>query len=101
MSAAERSLEAALAQDVAKLAERRFVTVIGAAFIAECSQETIRRALRSGELHGSQQKKSGTWKMRPACVEAWVDKEPCEHQGPAREPVSLQEHRLRSTGAKR
>lgn len=101
MSAAQLSLEEALANDVAKLAEKRFVTVATAAFMTEYSQETIRRALRSGELHGSQQSKSGTWKMRPACIEAWVDKEPCKHQGPAREPVSLDEHRLRATKAKR
>lgn len=59
------------------------VTVEQAAHIADCHPETVRRALRSGELHGRQRGKGGTWKMRPGCVKKWAANEPCKHQLPS------------------
>lgn len=58
--------------------------------------ETVRRALRSGEMHGAQRGRGGSWSVRPECAEAWVDGVPCEHQDSVRRPVSLTERRLRA-----
>lgn len=41
---------------------------------------TIRLALVSGELHGTQHVKGGRWLVREDCFEAWLDGEKCEHQ---------------------
>ncbi len=68
------------------------VAVPAAAIIAGCHPETVRRALRSGELHGKQRGKGGTWKMRPGCVKKWAANEPCKHQLPAH-AVSLDAYR--------
>lgn len=73
------------------------ITVEQAAHLADCHPETVRRALRTGELHGRQRGKGGTWKMRPACVKRWAANEPCKHQAPPA-PVSLAEFRTRRTG---
>lgn len=70
------------------------ITVQQAAHIAGCNPETVRRALRSGELHGKQRGKGGTWKMRPGCVKHWAANEPCKHQSPT-PAVSLAEFRSR------
>lgn len=72
-----------------------FVTVPEASTIARCHIETVRDALRSGELHGTQRVKGGTWKLRPECVTAWVDGGLCEHQSERRAPVSLASFRAR------
>jgi len=66
-----------------------FLTVATAAERAACHPDTLRDALRSGDLHGTQRVKGGTWKIRPACIDAWVEGEPCEHALPAPRPVSL------------
>lgn len=75
-------------------AERR-LSVVQAATIAGCHIETIREALRAQELHGNQRVKGGTWRIRPACLEAWMDGDACEHQQ-ARRPVSLASYRRAS-----
>lgn len=41
---------------------------------------TIRLALMSGDLHGTQHVKGGRWLIREDCAEAWTDGEKCEHQ---------------------
>lgn len=82
----------------------RVVDVRGAAVIADRHPETVREAARRGELHGTQREgvnprthkpfRSPRWKFRPACVDAWVDGEPCEHQRAAfNPPVSLSDRR--------
>ncbi len=40
---------------------------------------TITRALQLGELHGVQAGRNGHWRMRPACVGAWLTGAGCEH----------------------
>ncbi|MFD5599216.1 helix-turn-helix domain-containing protein [Leucobacter sp. NPDC058333] len=74
------------------------VTVGQAAHIAGCHPETVRRALRTGELHGKQRTKSGTWKLRPGCVKKWAENEPCKHQIDSR-PVSLDAFRQRRSAS--
>ena len=68
------------------------INVEQAAALAGSCRETVRRALRSGELHGRQRAKGGTWKMRPGCVKRWAANEPCKHQE-LPQPVSLREFR--------
>lgn len=71
------TLLAALQRDLDAMASKRFLVVMEAALLAECHPDTVRAALRSGELHGAQRSKGGTWKVRPACLDAWVDGVPC------------------------
>ncbi|WP_194521943.1 helix-turn-helix domain-containing protein [Cellulosimicrobium sp. JZ28] len=54
--------------------------------VAEAAEEgrkhpiTVRRALESGELHGSQRVKGGRWTIEESCLSAWLAGETCEHQ---------------------
>ena len=87
-----------------------FVNVADAAVIAGRHPETIRQAAREGDLHGMQREgvnprthkpfRGAVWKFRPACVIAWVEGEPCEHQKRLLAPVSMGEYRSRK-GSKR
>ncbi|MHA3682822.1 helix-turn-helix domain-containing protein [Leucobacter sp. HY1908] len=88
------ALAAAVERDIEALAVNRFVSPFAAALMVGRHVETVRDALRSGELHGVQRVKGGAWRLRPACVEAWADGVPCAHQE-ERRPVSLQEWRTR------
>lgn len=102
---------AALERDVEALSQKRFVSAMEAGLIAGRHPETIREAARKGELHGMQREgvnprtnksfRGAQWRFRPACVEAWVDGVPCEHQDEARRPVSLSEFRMRAVGGQR
>jgi excisionase family DNA binding protein len=60
----------------------RRLTVAEAAKISNRHPDTLRRALACGELHGAQRVRGGRWSIRPECLDAWLDGEPCEHQGP-------------------
>lgn len=82
--------------DVEVLAAKRFLSPIEAGAFVGKDPETVRRALRSGEMHGSQRGRGGSWSVRPDCAEAWVEGLPCEHQDSARRPVSLMEFRARA-----
>ncbi len=97
MSTVERpaaSLADAADVDLKALGERRFVTAFEASLIAGLHLETVREALRAGDLHGSQRVKGGTWKIRPECIDPWLDGEPCAH---LRAPVvSLASRRRRA-----
>lgn len=84
---------------VAALYQKRFLTPLEAALISDSHVETVRDALRSGALHGSQRTKGGTWRVRPACVDAWIDGVRCEHQ--VAEVKPLDEWRWRTAGAGR
>lgn len=57
-----------------------WVDAEGAAQIAGVHPETIRDALRAGELHGSQRVKGGRWRVRPECVDVWIEGTVCSHQ---------------------
>lgn len=94
------SLAAAVERDLEALAAKRYVSPFEVALLADRHVETVRDALRLGDLHGSQRVKGGAWKIRPACAEAWADSLPCEHQGEARRPVSLAAWRTRPVGGK-
>lgn len=54
--------------------------VAEAAAAAHRHPVTLRRALESGLLHGTQSMKRGRWLIRQDCLEAWLDGIPCEHQ---------------------
>lgn len=87
MSAVEAAVTVAPAQ-------APFLTVPEAADVARCHIETVREALRAGDLHGTQRVKGGTWKIRPECVNAWVEGDECPHRT-SRSPVSLVSYRAR------
>jgi excisionase family DNA binding protein len=50
----------------------RLLNVRQAAEYASCHPETVRDALRSGELAGTQRKKGGAWKTTTAALDAWA-----------------------------
>lgn len=56
------------------------ITVIEAALIAKVHRQTIADALREGALHGGQNKKRGTWRIMPGCLEAWMVGDKCSHR---------------------
>jgi excisionase family DNA binding protein len=41
---------------------------------------TVRRALEAGELHGSQRKTGGRWRIHVECLDAWVAGTDCPHK---------------------
>lgn len=50
----------------------RLLNVAQAATEAHRHEDTIRDALRSGELRGGQRKKGGHWTIRDTDLEAWA-----------------------------
>lgn len=56
------------------------LTVAEVAAVARRHPVTVRVALESGELHGTQRAKNCRWLIREDCAEAWIDGEKCEHQ---------------------
>lgn len=93
----------ALERDLEAIAKKRFITAMEAALISDRHPETVRDAARAGDLHGAQRLgedgqplKGARWRFRPACVDAWVCGELCEHRM-AERPVSLSEYRLRAS----
>lgn len=54
-------------------------TVGSAADYTDRHPNTIRLALAAGELHGTQRVTGGTWRIRQACLDSWIDGEPCDH----------------------
>lgn len=42
--------------------------------------DTVRKALEAGELHGSQKKTKGRWRIHVDCLDAWCAGESCQHQ---------------------
>ena len=56
-----------------------WIDVDGAAAIAGVHPETIRDALRAGDLHGVQRVKGGRWRMRAECIDAWIEGVRCAH----------------------
>lgn len=41
---------------------------------------TVLKALESGELHGSQRRPKGRWRIHRDCLTAWASGGECEHQ---------------------
>lgn len=109
MSALQQAVEK-LEVEISKLSEKRFVNTMEAALLSDRHPETVREAARAGELHGSQRgglnprtgkpRRGGEWRFRPACVDAWTDGVPCEHQQPQK-AISLDEYRMRAVGGRR
>ena len=58
----------------------QFLTPAEAAEIVGRHPVTVRDALRSKALCGFQRGKGGHWVIRPACLDAWMECRPCEHQ---------------------
>lgn len=47
---------------------------------AGCHVDTVLKACENGELHGSQRKVRGRWRIHVECLDAWCAGERCEHQ---------------------
>lgn len=45
-----------------------------------CHPDTVRKACESGELHGSQRKAKGRWRIHHDCLEAWAGGAECSHR---------------------
>lgn len=56
------------------------LTVAQAAELSGRHQQTVRRALEAGELHGTQRVRKGHWRIHPDCLDAWAWGKPCDHQ---------------------
>lgn len=89
------------------LMAKRFVSVAEAALIADRHPETIRDAARAGILHGSQPLGDdgkpllrSRWRFRPACLDAYMAGERCEHQR-ATGVAHMDDYRARASGARR
>lgn len=42
-------------------------------------RDTVRKACEAGELHGSQRKAQGRWRIHRDCLDAWLSGAPCPH----------------------
>jgi excisionase family DNA binding protein len=58
----------------------RYFNTAGAARYANCSRDTIAKACQSGELFATQRVKGGTWAIRPASLDSWLDGSPDPHR---------------------
>lgn len=47
---------------------------------AGCHRDTVLKAVESDELHGTQRKKKGRWRIHVDCLNAWCGGEQCAHQ---------------------
>lgn len=43
-------------------------------------EQTVRKALEAGELHGGQRVAGGRWRIHVDCLDAWCLGEKCTHQ---------------------
>lgn len=48
-----------------------------------CHVQTVLKACESGELHGTQRKPKGRWRIHRDCLNAWAAGESCTHQSAA------------------
>lgn len=65
------------------MSERIWLSTAQAADRAGCHRDTVLKALEAGELHGTQRKAKGRWKIHVTCVDAWNLGESCEHSAVA------------------
>jgi excisionase family DNA binding protein len=56
-----------------------FATGTAAEYV-DCHPNTILKAAESGELHGTQRKTRGRWRIHVDCLDAWAAGEKCRHQ---------------------
>lgn len=47
-----------------------------------CHPNTVLKAAESGELHGTQRKARGRWRIHVDCLDAWAGGRPCPHREP-------------------
>jgi len=52
-----------------------------ASVIARRHVDTIRKACESGELHASQRKAGGRWRIHRDCLDSWLGGDDCERHG--------------------
>jgi excisionase family DNA binding protein len=45
-----------------------------------CHRDTVLKACESGELHGTQRKAKGRWRIHVDCLDAWGGGVACSHQ---------------------
>jgi len=58
----------------------RYFNTAGAARYANRSRDTIAKACQSGELFATQRVKGGTWAIRPASIDSWLNGTPDPHR---------------------
>lgn len=56
-----------------------FTTAQAAEYVGR-HRDTVLKALEAGELHGSQTKTRGRWRVHRDCLDAWAFRQPCAHQ---------------------
>lgn len=61
-----------------------WLTTEQAAARAQRHEQTVRKALEAGELHGTQRKAGGRWRIHVDCLDAWCGGERCTHQAQVR-----------------
>jgi|GEM_PF-3974352 len=62
------------------LVDSDYLDVNEAAIYARRHPGSIRRALRAGELHGSQTKPGGRYSIEPKCIRDYLAGSLCEHR---------------------
>jgi excisionase family DNA binding protein len=62
------------------MSERIWHSTAQAADRAGCHADTVRKAAEAGELHGTQRKTKGRWRIHRDCLDAWCAGEQCQHQ---------------------
>ncbi len=62
------------------MSDRIWFNTAQAADHAGCHPDTVRKALESGDLHGSQRKARGRWRIHRHCLDDWCEGAKCEHE---------------------
>lgn len=62
------------------MSQRIWMNTAQAADHAGVHIDTIRKAVEGGELHGTQRKVKGRWRIHITCLDAWCSGDHCEHQ---------------------
>jgi hypothetical protein len=62
------------------MSTRIWLNTTDAADHAGCHRDTVLKAAESGELHASQRKVNGRWRIHVDCLNAWCGGVKCEHQ---------------------
>lgn len=63
-----------------RLGKRIWFNTAQAAEYAGNHPQTLREALEAGELHGTQRKPNGRWRIHVDCLDAWLFGQPCAHE---------------------
>jgi excisionase family DNA binding protein len=62
------------------MSDRIWFSVAQAAEYATCHRDTVRKAAEASELHGSQRKARGHWRIHRDCLDAWLAGIECSHR---------------------